>query len=94
MYITGEAIRTISSTAPEIRASKSASSRARCSGWSVSSTSACEMAVRVVSFPATTSRMKNDANSALVSCSPSMLAVTSAVIRSSAGLSSRCCPAR
>ena len=39
----------------------------------------------MVSFPATTSRTKNEASSAGVSCSPSMLAVASAVVRSSAG---------
>ena len=47
------------------------------------------MALRVVSLPATTSRMKNEASSALVSCSPSMFAVASAVIRSSFGSWSR-----
>ena len=47
--------------------------------------SECEIAVLVVSLPATTSRMKNEASSAGVSCSPSMLAVASAETRSSAG---------
>src|SRR4249919_908621 len=85
MNTTGEAYLTISSTAPSSRFSMSARSRARWSGYSVSSISACDSAVRVVSLPATTSRMKNEASSALVSCSPSMLAVTSAETRSSRG---------
>ena len=85
MNTTGEAYLTISSTAPSSRLSMSARSRARWSGYSVNSISACDSALRVVSLPATTSRMKNEASSALVSCSPSMLAVTSAETRSSRG---------
>ncbi len=47
------------------------------------------MALRVVSLPATASRMKNDAISADVSRSPSTSAATSAVVRSSRGLARR-----
>ena len=47
------------------------------------------MALRVVSLPATTSSMKNDASSAWVSASPSMLVVMSAVVRSSVGRTTR-----
>ena len=43
------------------------------------------MALRVVSLPAATSRMKNDAISAGLRLSPSTSAVTSAVVRSSCG---------
>ena len=43
------------------------------------------MALRVVSLPAATSRMKNDAISAGLRLSPSTSAVTSAVVRSSWG---------
>src|SRR5271166_4624331 len=89
MNTTGEEYRTISSTAPSSRPSRSSSSRARCPGYSVNSISACDRALRVVSLPATTSKMKNEASSALVSCSPSMLAVTSAETRSSAGACAR-----
>ena len=45
------------------------------------------MALRVVSLPATTSRMKNDASSAWLSHSPSTLALTRAEVRSSVGCS-------
>jgi len=46
----------------------------------------------VVSFPATTRRMKNDASSESVSCSPSTLALTSADVRSSVGFFLRSWP--
>src|SRR6476469_257320 len=52
MNTTGEAYLTISSTAPSSRLSMSARSKARWSGSSVSSISACDSAVRVVSLPA------------------------------------------
>ena len=47
------------------------------------------MAVRVVSLPAVSSRMKNEASSPEVRASPSMLVVISAVVRSSVGSSVR-----
>src|SRR6516165_5746606 len=89
MNITGVLYRTSSSTAVSIRPLKSAISSSRWPGKSVSSTSECEIAFRVVSLPATTSRMKNEASSALVSCSPSMFALASAVTRSSPGRPAR-----
>ena len=48
------------------------------------------MALRVVSLPAVSSRMKKEASSPWVSASPSMLVVMSAVVRSSVGWSTRC----
>ena len=63
-WITGVAQRTISSTAVTDRPSKSACQRAIWSGCSVSACRPWEMALRVVSFPAATRRMKNDAISA------------------------------
>ncbi len=50
----------------------------------MNSISAYDSAVRVVSLPAA-SRMENEASSALLSFSPSMVAVTRAETRSSAG---------
>ena len=47
------------------------------------------MALRVVSLPATTSKMKNDATSASVSASPSTLVLTRAEVTSSVGCSFR-----
>ena len=84
-WITGVAHRTISSTAVTASPSKSDCHRAICSGWSVRAWSPWAMALRVVSLPATTSRMKNEAISAGVRLSPSTSAVTRAVVRSSCG---------
>ena len=75
MKMTGEAQRTISSTAVGATASKSAAQMARWSGCSVKAHRPWLMALRVVSLPATTSRMKNEASSASVSDSPSTLAL-------------------
>ena len=72
MKITGEAQRTISSTAVGVTPSRSASQTARCSGCSVSRCRPQLMALRVVSLPATTSRMKKLASSSGVSRSPSI----------------------
>ena len=62
-WITGVAQRTISSTAVRVWASKSPYQRSRWSGCSVSAFMPWLMALRVVSLPATTSRMKNEPNS-------------------------------
>ncbi len=70
-WITGVPQRTISSTAVFEWASKSPYSRSRWSGKSVNAFRPWLIALRVVSLPATTSRMKNEPNSCAVSCSPS-----------------------
>jgi hypothetical protein len=77
MKITGEAQRTISSTAVGVTPSRSSSQIRRWSGFSLSSCRPQLIALRVVSLPATTSRMKNEASSSGVSRSPSISALTS-----------------
>ena len=62
---------------------------ARWSGCSVKAHRPWLMALRVVSLPATTNRMKNEASSASVSDSPSTLPLTRAEVRSSVGCSRR-----
>ncbi len=85
----GVAHRTISSTAPGIRASRSWSSQARWSGKSVSAFMPWLVLCRVVSLPATMSSPKNDTISSSVSRSPSTSACTSAVSRSFFGSARR-----
>ena len=63
IQITGEPQRTISSTPVAAMPVGSACHRARWSGCSVRASSPWLMALRVVSLPATTSRMKKDATS-------------------------------
>jgi len=84
-WITGVAQRTISSTAVGAMRSKSAIHRARSAGKSVSALMPWLIALRVVSLPATTRRMKNDPSSWLVSRSPSTSAWMRAVVMSSRG---------
>ncbi len=93
-WITGVAQRTISSTAVGMTASKSSARIWRCSGWVVSAYIPWLMALRVVSLPAATSRMKNDPSSSGLSrwtspSSPATSACISAEVRSSVGSSSR-----
>ena len=64
IQITGEPQRTTSSTPVAAIPVGSARHSARWSGCSVMASSPWLIALRVVSFPATTSRMKKDANSA------------------------------
>ena len=82
----GEAHRTISSTPVAATAAGSACHSARWSGCSVRASRPWVMALRVVSLPAVSSRMKKEASSPGVRASPSMLVVISAVVRSSVGL--------
>ncbi len=91
-WITGVAHRTISSMAVGATPSKSASHLRRSSGKSVSAFMPWLIAFRVVSFPATTSRMKKDANSAGVSRSPSTSACMRTLVMSSPGLAMRASP--
>ncbi|SLH68570.1 Uncharacterised protein [Mycobacteroides abscessus subsp. abscessus] len=79
---TGVAQRTISSGAVRGR---SALYSSHCSGKSTKAFMPCVVALRVVSLPATASRMTNQANSSDPSDSPSMSAVTSWLTMSSAG---------
>ena len=89
IQITGEAQRTISSMALGASPAGSACHSARWSGCWVSANRPWLMALRVVSLPATTSRMKKDATSASVSCSPSTFVLTRAEVTSSVGCSRR-----
>ena len=84
IQVIGLVQRTISSTAV-LSSPGSAAQRSRWSGCSESASTPWEIALRVVSLPATRSRMKKLAISWSVSRSPSTSALTSAVVRSSAG---------
>jgi hypothetical protein len=81
----GEPQRTISSTPVGAIPAGSACHRARWSGCSAKASRPLLMALRVVSFPAMTKRMKKDATSAGESDSPSMLLWTRAEVTSSVG---------
>ena len=91
-WMTGVAQRTISSTAAAARPSKSSIHQARCSGCSLSASSPWEMALRVVSLPATASNTKNEPSSASSNVSPSTVLLTSAEVRSSVGFRRRASP--
>ena len=89
IQMTGEAHRTISSTPVAAIVAGSCTQSDRWSGCWVSASSPWLMALRVVSFPATTSRMKKDATSLSVSASPSTFVLTRAEVMSSVGWSLR-----
>jgi hypothetical protein len=91
IQVTGVAQRTISSTAVGAPASKSDCQISRCSGLPVSATRPWLIALRVVSLPATASRMKNEPISWSDSRSPSTSACASAVTRSWRGCCRRSC---
>ena len=83
-YITGDAQRRISSVADGTSAGLSASI-SNCSGCSISACIPCDIALRVVSLPATASSRKNTLKSISESLSPSISALSSAVTMSSRG---------
>ena len=89
IQITGEPQRTISSTPVAAMPAGSACHSARWSGCWVMASSPWLMALRVVSLPATTSRMKKAAISVSVSASPSTFVLTRAEVTSSVGCSLR-----
>ncbi len=85
MKVTGEATRTISSTAVADNPSGSACHRARWSGFCDSRWAPRVMALRVVSLPATANRMKKGATSLGASRSSPRSVWTRAEVRSSVG---------
>ena len=89
IQITGEPQRTISSTPVAAIPAGSACHSARWSGYWLIASRPWLMALRVVSLPATTSRMKNEASSVSVRASPSTFVLTSAEVTSSVGCSRR-----
>ena len=91
-WITGDAQRTISSTAVGATPSKSAAHLRRSAGWSESAFMPWLIALRVVSLPAATSSTKNDASSWSVSVWPSIWAFRSCAVRSSFGFARRSLP--
>ena len=86
MNVTGDATRTISSTAVGVTPSRSSCQIRRWSGFCDSRFIPWLIAVRVVSLPATARRMKNGAISCGASMSSPTSLWTSADVRSSVGL--------